>query len=401
MRKGIRKVIIALNSLIFTSCSVIHPQLPPGPFVADTEEPHFSAAVQRANAVNQQLYSRMVEMEQFDFWSGLGLFGAGIAGLSVGVFHGPKHDLLLAGMLGTGLFGLRTFLPFAARKTIYEHGQGAIGCAITALTFEPEAAKPDTSSSTGTESRSEESGGSLEALSSARIRPNESASALTSLLSQSTDLEIRLKRVQQQFQVSRGATRMSGSFELAPAVVAPRIELETKLARLVETHVETRDALKVVKDSLSEQTRARRLDNAVAAIKVAVNQQLNNNGVNPQGAIQSANSQMTSFVAGVQGTVSNVRKKADELYTKAKETEDKAADTKKIAEAVGSSASGATGGSNEIGSSVANSVEPVANVAEEEKKFALDIDEQMRQIQQLLKIPEGCFSGFLGSGATH
>jgi hypothetical protein len=402
MGQGIGRIVILINLFTLTSCSIINPQLPPVKFAVDARvEPNFSAAVQRANEVNQGFYDRMIAMEQFDFWSGLGLFGAGVAGLSVGVFHGSKHDLLLAGALGAGLLGLRTFLPFAARKTIYENGQGAISCTIIALSFETETKSSDTvaTGDTGGSGRAEPPG-SPEFSSGVLRNRSDPTSSVEDLLARSKKLEKNLEEIQEQFKATRRSTLRSGSPEMATAMVVPGTELETRLSMLARTHDETYVALKDVDSSMAEQNRARRLDNTVAAIKLAVNKQLNANGVNPQGAVQAANTQISSFIGSVVDTVKNARQKADELYAKAKETKDKAAETKAVAEAVGGgTASGGTGGSNKS-SNVGTSVDEVTAVAEKEKEFAEDIDARMKQILQSLQIPEGCFFGFLASSGS-
>jgi hypothetical protein len=122
------------------ACALIEPRVEFERSVPQAgEDEEFAAARKRAFDLRGQLASKIADHERFEFWTGVGLFSLGIAGLAVGIYDGSKDLLLGIGLGGATVAGARLFIPSQERRTIYSDGELAVTCALTALSIESDA----------------------------------------------------------------------------------------------------------------------------------------------------------------------------------------------------------------------------------------------------------------------
>ena len=269
---------------------------PPAPQVGEDGE--FAAARKRAFDLRGQLASKIADHERFEFWTGVGLFGLGIAGLAVGIYDGSKDLLLGIGLGGATVAGARLFIPSQERRTIYSDGELAVTCALTALSIEADVPNDDEST---------------------RAR---------GLRADTTLAGVNISGLRRQ--VEQQERQLVPSPRLADRAAVPLQETRLRTDQLQEDLA----ALQQAAASL-ERLKAARLDAALLAISDAVNAQIGQQAVNPTAARSAAFSEYGTLVDDIASKVTAVEASAERLETAANTTEAAATGTDRAAAAAG------------------------------------------------------------------
>jgi hypothetical protein len=271
--------------LYLGACALIEPRVEFEPSVPRVEEDEeFAAARKRAFELRGQLSSKIADHERFEFWTGVGLFGLGIAGLAVGIYDGSKDLLLGIGLGGATVAGARLFIPSQERRTIYSDGELAVTCALTALSIESDAPTE------------------------ADLTRARGAGADTTLAGVNIS---GLRR-----QVEQQERQLIPSRRLADRAAVPLQATRLRTDQLQEDLV----ALEQAVASL-ERLKAARLDAALLAISDAVNAQIGQQAVNPTAARSAAFSEYATLIDNIASTLTAVEASAERLETAANTTE--------------------------------------------------------------------------------
>jgi hypothetical protein len=336
-----------------TACALIEPRVEFDPSVVQFGEgAKFSAAQESAAQLRGELSSKIADHERFEFWTGAGLFGLGIAGLAVGVYDGSKDLLLGIGLAGATVGGSRIFIPSQQRRAIYSDGQLAITCVMTALSI----ASDDIS---GAETRS----GGQDAASQ----------------------DTRLAGVNISSSIRQVAALISGQRRSLGALTGQADQAAAPLRATQQRAEQLRDELIALKQATDafERLKAARLNAALLAISDAVNAQIGQHAVNPTAARLAAFNEYGTVMDGIASSVSSVKASASRLEA-----------TANVAEATASiEAASANSDSNR-----AAAAEAAADEATTARVSASDISAQMEIIRKRLDLPAGCLtSGLTGA----
>lgn len=356
-----------------SGCAVVQPQIPPHAYGTGTGS-DYGAALSQANALRTELASRTRQLELFDFWSGFGLLGVGIAGLAFGVFEASRTAVLATAVGGAGLLGIRTFVPIAVRKQALIDGQAAVNCAVAVTSFGP------TSSAASTDR-----GGlppPVLAGGTSTGSPTD-PSTFFALARQAGTLAEKLPPAVAA--PAEGSGRDAGSLRgMVQATVAAQ-QLNQVFADLTAAADESRAALAGVGDALAaaDQNRARRLDVALAAIVDAVNRQMALNGVDPAAALAAARGGVTPNLDAIQKNVEQAKaalRKLDDNKRKANQVRSSAAapDTVAAAPAIEAQID-----------QVQQAVDQASELTDQAQPKLQGLD----QILNSLELPAGCFDG--------
>lgn len=125
-----RAVLVIILSLLITGCAGIYsPRIDAGK-LAQPGAKDVSEVVGESIVVRQELNSRIQDLSDFEFWSGLAILGVGVAGATVGIFDLNTDALIGLSVGGTALFAGRNYIPIQSRKQAYQEGILAIDCAV-------------------------------------------------------------------------------------------------------------------------------------------------------------------------------------------------------------------------------------------------------------------------------
>lgn len=127
--RQLRRLIAGTTILSLSACSAItHPYVIQGDDL--TINPTLTEALEYAKDKRKKLQDRLIDLDQYETTTGAVAFGSAISALAFGIFRSHTDAVLGAGLVGGSAYGARSFVPTAARKTIYAKGAEAVSCAI-------------------------------------------------------------------------------------------------------------------------------------------------------------------------------------------------------------------------------------------------------------------------------
>jgi hypothetical protein len=367
------KLITVGSAFLLSTCTIISPSLQsPRLNQTATSSDIYQNVVNDARSVEAQLQQRIEEIDEFDFWSGVGLLGVGITGVAFGAYHASRDASIGAGIAGASLLGLRSLVPISVRRGIYVQGIAALECSITATTFPSGTVPP--SSTTAPQPAGAETGGPPTGVVAsvagglAALQP-----ALTGGLTANNEVAASLDGIQAELS-SRAVGRAAGAGTLAGLKAA---ELA---ASVRQTNQAVQDALNAAQTA--ETARAARLESAVEGVVIAVNAQLASNSLNPMAALTAAQQ-------GVSSLETSAKNAAQQALNAANNQQQKAQETSSVAKQA------ATAAANQNQPTVQAAAQKLEQTANQAQGVATQVKGILQQLLSTANIPTACFGGLI------
>jgi hypothetical protein len=313
--------------------------------------------------------------------------------MAFGFFDAPRTALLAAGVAGGAIVGVRSFVPWQERKDVYAMGEEAIVCAVTALSFGTvDKTTEESSGATGATPQPVAGGASsaaaplgheavrLRSLSTNLLslagtvdpRPGEPqpvAADLTGRIEKQTDLTPQLKSM-----AARASARGPAEAFLVNRLVIRYEDLKTSLVKASASVAAVETTI-----SHADVKRADRLDKALAAIRSAINSQVNGLGFQPNLALQAAGDHVNPYLQRIAGQIGEARAAVRQADTRGKET------TSSANAVAGTVAQGGEAGV----------VEEAAAIGQKTQQQAAQGSSILRSTLSIISVPSACGGGLV------